>query len=249
MAMAMHTENAEFDSIGRIEPPSQRMSDFHEALLAMTGHDLRQPLQIILSANGWLGRRLTGTVEREYVDRIRLATLQTIKQLDRLVEALHIHGRAVDLCPQPVCLRAIFANIEKEHVREAEDRGVCLRVLGSDIVVMSDTVLLEGILRNLVRNALKYTPTGGKVLVGCRRHGTTRWIEVHDTGVGIPKDKLCQVFEAFRRLDSVSSDGLGLGLFIVRRAASSLGHGIHVRSAVGRGSCFTVIVEATAATL
>jgi signal transduction histidine kinase len=249
MAMAMHTENTELDSIGRIDPSSQRMSDFHEALLAMTGHDLRQPLQIILSANGWLGRRLTGTAEREYVDRIRMATLQTIKQLDHLVEALRIHGRSVDLCPQPVSLGTIFANIEKEHIWEAVNRGVCLRVIASGIVVMSDTVLLEGILRNLVRNALKYTPTGGRVLVGCRRHGTARWIEVHDTGVGIPKDKLCQVFEAFSRLDSISSDGLGLGLFIVRRAASSLGHGIHVRSIAGHGSCFTVIAEATATLL
>jgi light-regulated signal transduction histidine kinase (bacteriophytochrome) len=100
--MATYTEDTKFDSVARIEPPSQSMSAFHEALLAMTGHDLRQPLQVILSSNGWLGRRLTGTVEREYVERICLATLQAIKQLDHLVEALRVHGRSFDLCPQPV---------------------------------------------------------------------------------------------------------------------------------------------------
>jgi signal transduction histidine kinase len=178
--------------------------------------------------------------------RIRQATLQTIKHLDRLVEALRLHERASGLSAEPVALGPIFANIETEHVPEAVDRGVRLRVLHNGIVVMSDPVLLEGILRNLVRNALKYTPIGGKVLVGCRRQGTMRWIEVHDTGVGIPEDKLSQVFEAFHRLDSASVDGLGLGLFIVRRAAASLGHRVHVRSAVGQGSCFSIVAEATA---
>jgi signal transduction histidine kinase len=240
--MEGRTEIAKFDAAERGEP-SQRTTDFHEALLAMTGHDLRQPLQIILSANGWLERRLTGTAEREYVRRIHQATLQTMKHLDHLVEALRIDERASGPRPEPVSLGAVFANLESEHVPEAADRGVRLRVLRSGIVVMSDSVLLEGILRNLVRNALKYTPMGGKVLVGCRRHGATRWIEVHDTGVGIPEDKLSQVFEAFQRLDSASSDGLGLGLFIVRRAAASLGHRIHVQSQVGRGSCFTVVAD------
>jgi signal transduction histidine kinase len=240
------TEGAKFDAAERKGGPSQRMNDFHEALLAMTGHDLRQPLQVILSANGWLERRLTGTAEREYVRRIHHATLQTIKHLDHLVEALRIDERASGPCPEPVSLSAVFANIENEHVPVAADRGVRLRVLRNAIVVMSDPVLLEGILRNLVRNALKYTPVGGKVLVGCRRHGTMRWIEVHDTGVGIPEDKLSQVFEAFHRLDSTSADGLGLGLFIVRRAAASLGHRIHVQSKVGHGSCFTVVAEMAA---
>jgi signal transduction histidine kinase len=237
------TEDAKFDAAERTDGPSQRMSDFHEALLAMTGHDLRQPLQIILSASGWLERRLTGPAEREYVWRIHQATLQTVKHLDHLVEALRIDERAAGPCPEPVSLSAVFANIENEHVPAAADRGVRLRVLRNGIVVMSDPVLLEGIPRNLVGNALKYTPIGGKVVVGCRRHGTTRWIEVHDTGVGIPENKLSQVFEAFHRLDSTSADGLGLGLFLVRRAAASLGHRVHVKSKVGQGSCFTVIAE------
>lgn len=244
--MVWRTDTANFDAAEPTEPPSRRVSDFHEALLGMTGHDLRQPLQIILSANGWLERRVTGTAEREYLDRIRQATLQTIKHLDRFVEALRLHERASGLSAEPVALGPIFANIETEHVPEAVDRGVRLRVLHNGIVVMSDPVLLEGILRNLVRNALKYTPVGGKVLVGCRRHGTMRWIEVHDTGVGIPEDKLSQVFEAFHRLDWASADGLGLGLFIVRRAAASLGHRVHVRSVVGQGSCFSIVAEAAA---
>jgi signal transduction histidine kinase len=109
---------------------------------------------------------------------------------------------------------------------------------------MSDALLLQGILRNLIRNAVKYTGSGGRVVVGCRRRGTLLKIEVHDNGIGIPPDKLSEIFEAFRRLDSTRADGLGLGLFVVRRAVQLLGHEIEVRSEIGRGSCFSVLAEA-----
>jgi signal transduction histidine kinase len=111
-------------------------------------------------------------------------------------------------------------------------------------VILSQPVLLDGILRNLSRNAVDHTSPGGRILVGCRRRGATVRIEVHDTGEGIPPDKLASVFEPFFRLDETRSEGLGLGLFIVRRAADCVGHRVELRSAVGRGSCFTVVAEA-----
>jgi two-component system phosphate regulon sensor histidine kinase PhoR len=103
------------------------------------------------------------------------------------------------------------------------------------------SVLLGGILRNLVRNAIKYTRPGGRILVGCWRRGPDVCIEVHDAGVGIPPDHLSKVFDAFHRVDSTHSDGLGLGLFVVRRTVDMLGHRIEVRSTVGSGSCFSVL--------
>jgi K+-sensing histidine kinase KdpD len=66
---------------------------------------------------------------------------------------------------------------------------------------------------------------------------------VHDTGIGIPPDKLSKVFEAFHRLDSTRADGLGLGLFVVRRAVDLLGHSVEVRSDVGRGSSFAILAK------
>src|SRR5260370_11255126 len=88
---------------------------------------------------------------------------------------------------------------------------------------MSQEVRLDGILRNLARNALDHTLPGGRVLVGCRRRGTTCCIEVRDSGEGIPPDRLAAIFEPFFRLDAARSDGLGLRLFIVKRAADCPG--------------------------
>ena len=80
--------------------------------------------------------------------------------------------------------------------------------------------------------------------LSCRRLETDMRIDIYDTGIGMSADELPRIFEAFQRLDSSRSDGLGLGLFIVRRAVELLGHRIEVSSTVGRGSRFSVLAEA-----
>ena len=91
------------------------------------------------------------------------------------------------------------------------------------IHVKADSLMLRSIVQNLVTNAIKYTPQGGKIVVGCRRTKDAIRIQVHDTGIGISHENLSKIFEAFRRVDPAGSEGLGLGLFIVRHAAESLG--------------------------
>jgi signal transduction histidine kinase len=143
-----------------------------------------------------------------------------------------------------VDVQALFDALGQENQDGAEQAGIELRIAPTSAAVVSDAIILKSILRNLVRNALKYTPPGGRVLIGCRRSGLQFRIEVHDTGTGIPDHALEQIFDAFRRLDSAASDGLGLGLFVVRRAADLLGHKVEVHSEIGRGSCFAVLAKA-----
>jgi len=87
-------------------------------------------------------------------------------------------------------LQPLLRNLCRASHEPARRKGLELRVCPTQAVVMSDVVLLEGVLRNLIRNALKYTPAGGRVLVGCRRRGPEIRIEVFDTGVGIPPEQL-----------------------------------------------------------
>jgi signal transduction histidine kinase len=102
--------------------------------------------------------------------------------------------------------------------------------------------MLQTILHNLVSNAIKYTEPGGVILVGCRRRGNCLAMQVHDTGIGIPEDQSSAIFATFHRVDATREDGLGLGLSIVKRTAEMLGYRLHVRSVVGRGSCFELEV-------
>ena len=91
---------------------------------------------------------------------------------------------------------------------------------------------------------MKYTDPGGRILVGCRRVEDDIRIDVYDTGVGIAPQYLPQIFDAFQRVGSTRADGLGIGLFAVRRAVQLLGHRVEVRSAVGSGSRFSVFARA-----
>jgi two-component system CheB/CheR fusion protein len=92
---------------------------------------------------------------------------------------------------------------------------------------------------------LKYTPQG-KVLLGCRRHGGNLSIEVWDTGIGIPEGELQPIFEEYRQLDNPARErkrGMGLGLSIIQRLGTLLGHRVSVRSRPGKGSVFAIEVE------
>jgi signal transduction histidine kinase len=120
---------------------------------------------------------------------------------------------------------------------------VKLAVLPSSLVVRSDRKLLRRIVQNLMSNAVKYAP-GKRVLVGCRRRNGAVRIEVHDTGCGIPEDKLQAIFLEFERLGpgDGSAPGLGLGLSIVERIARMLDHLWRCAPRPGRGSMFSLTV-------
>ena len=229
-------------AMGQNDNPGK--ADFFATLLAMAGHDLRQPLQMITSAHDILGRIVHSGEQREELSQAQDATRRLASMLGQLVEALELHERSSDHLRVPVRLRPILDEIVAEFAEPARLKGIMLRVSAARGMALSHPVLLGGILRNLIRNAIDYTPSGGSVSVGSRRFGSEVRIAVHDSGVGIPANALSMIFRAFQRGDQSNTDGLGLGLFIVKHAADLLGHRVEVRSAEGRGSCFTIVSSA-----
>jgi signal transduction histidine kinase len=234
------------DGGGESEPSAAAEDEFLTVLLAMAAHDLRQPLQILVGTHRWLDRMVTGEKEREYLRRGDVAVEQLLDQFNRLADMLRLHLRVSSIEPVEVALAPIFAQLVRDHADAARQKGVDLRTCRTSKVVQSDAALLTVVLRNLVRNAVKYTPAGGRVLLGCRARGPEISIEVLDTGTGIPSDQFSRIFQAFDRLDSTRADGLGIGLFVVRRIVDLLGHRIDVHSEIGQGSCFAVRVRTTA---
>ena len=223
----------------------QRVNDFQATLLGMAGHDLRQPLQVIQSTYEWLGSRVATIPEKERLERGERAITRLTEQLDRLIGALHLHEHSKSITVSPVVLAPLFRRIEHDSIHVAFEKGVDLRIFPTTGSVVSHPVLLEGIVRNLVHNAIKYTEPGGRILIGCRRSGADLRIDVCDTGIGIAPEYFPKIFEAFRQLDSTRPEGLGLGLFVVRRAAQVLRHRIEVRSTVSRGARFSVFARAS----
>jgi len=219
-------------------------SYFLATLLAIAGHDLRQPLQMITNAHDVLARTVHSGEQREELAEAKDATGRLATMLGQLVEALQLHEQSGDHLHYLVPLRHILDDLAAEFNKSARVKGITLRVTSGRGTALSHPVLLSGMLRNLIRNAIDYTPPGGSVFVASRRSGSELRIEVRDTGVGMPANALSNIFRAFQRADESRTDGLGLGLFIVKHAADVLGHRVEVRSAEGRGSCFTIVANA-----
>jgi two-component system, OmpR family, phosphate regulon sensor histidine kinase PhoR len=221
-------------------------SDFLATLLAMAAHDLRQPLQVITGAHDLLAGLLRGDSLRFVLARAEDATTRLGVMLAELAEALQLHILARDPRCKLIPLAALIADLAAELAEAAGAKRIDLCVPRAAGAVFSHRVLLRGMLRNLLRNAIDYTPAGGRVLVLCRRAGAEQRIEVRDNGPGISEDMKSRLFEAFARADRTHPEGVGHGLFIVKCAADLLQHRIEVNSTLGHGCCFAVVAKAAA---
>ena len=224
-------------------PDRDRHLEFYATLLAMAAHDLRQPLQIIVTIHEMLAEQLAAA-ERAFLERAERASAQLTAKLDFLIEALRVDLREGEVETQLVPLEPVLQGLAREFEEPARSKGVSPRIVESSAIIRSNPFLIDAILHNLVANAITYSHHGGRVAVGCRRRGALIRIEIRDNGRGISAEDLTKVFDAFQRRDATRPEGLGLGLFIVQHAAALLGLRFVVRSRIGRGSCFAVIAEA-----
>src|SRR4051812_11817075 len=166
-------------------PSNMLGNNIATTVLAMAGHDLRQPLQIITSAHDVLLTMLDNEKERTELAFAAEATARLAGMLDQLVEALHLPRHPSERLSSLVALRPLLKRLAAEFGRSARLKGVVLNFSAAPAAVLSHPVLLLSILRNLVRNAIDYTPSGGSVSVGWSRHGSDLRVEVRDTGAGI----------------------------------------------------------------
>jgi two-component system CheB/CheR fusion protein len=212
--------------------------------LAAASHDLRQPLQTLTLIQGLLAKSVRTEEAARLVARLDTTLGSMSSMLDTILDINRIEAGVVR--PVPVAFRVgdMFARLKGEFDYLAQAKHLSLRVVNCASTIRSDPALLEQILRNLLSNAIKYTSTG-RILLGCRRRAGALSIEVWDTGIGIPENEFRTIFDEYRQLDGVGRHrrlGLGLGLAIVERLAVSLGHAVSVRSRVGMGSGFAVVV-------
>ncbi len=226
--------------------------------LAAASHDLLQPLnaaRLFVSAleesvRGPLPTGPQREAERGMVDNAAASLRSTEMLLGGLLDISSLDAGNVRPKIRAFAIGDLLSGLAVEFSVLAQERGLTLRVVGSGAVVRSDPQLLRRVLQNFLSNAIRYTPKG-RVLLGCRRRGDHLRIEVWDSGPGIPENKQREVFEEFRRLGAAASGGttadkgLGLGLAIVDRIASLLGHVVTVRSTLGRGTGFSVDVPVT----
>jgi len=208
--------------------------------LAAASHDLRQPIH----AQGLFLEVLSRTEQTPYQQELlasaRAASEASSELLNALLDFSRIEAGVVDPQLQPFRLQPLLNKIENELALQADAKNIVYRSRETHTAVLTDPVLLELILRNLISNAIRYTDQGG-VLVACRQHGSHAVLEIWDTGIGIAPEEQKEVFREFHQLGNPERDrrkGLGLGLAIADGLARAMGYELTLKSTPRRGSVF-----------
>jgi signal transduction histidine kinase len=206
-------------------------------------HDLNQPLQaMVLFVNAL--NRLCDEPQKVMLSKLESA-IQNMKSLLRdLLDVSKLENRLDNVDTAPVKLKPMLDNVFHEFEAIAADKSIKLKFHAKDFVINSDIGMLERIVRNLLSNAIRYTSQGG-VLLACRKRKGQVSIEIWDTGRGIPKDSMDSIFKRFYQVEEKTEEGqqgYGIGLSIVKRLSERLKHRIEVKSTVGQGTLFRILV-------
>jgi signal transduction histidine kinase len=217
---------------------SERRVDHLARLVATTGHDLKAPLRSALYGLS----RLRAAVPSDQQDRLETINVDLLgmdQHLNRLLAASRVDAVDSSTDLQPVALQPVFDTLAAVWLPTAKRKGLTLSIAPTDGSVCANELLLETTFGNLLSNAVKYTPSGGSVQMRAYPSKGNMVVEVEDTGVGIAADKVEELFHAFRQANP-HAEGLGLGLWLVRKSTAAMDAEVSVLPAAGGGTTFRV---------
>jgi two-component system phosphate regulon sensor histidine kinase PhoR len=234
----------------------RRLERLRQEFVANVSHELKTPLAVIKvcveslvegaaadpeARDGFLGQI------NEQTDRLHDLVLDmlSLARIESGEAPLDVHAITVE--------SAVRRCLDRHHAR-AESKGQRLEAEPpvAPVMALADDEALDTILDNLVDNALKYTPAGGRIAIRWTANDGKVNVEIEDTGVGIPERDQPRIFERFYRVDKARArelGGTGLGLSIVKHLTQTMGGEVGVRSAVGRGTTVTIGLPAATSDL
>jgi signal transduction histidine kinase len=232
------------DSLTRQTQAALDAVEIKNRFLASAAHDIRQPVHALGLYADWLGS------EPELVHELAPKIVESTKAVNRLFDSLfdlaRLDSGKIRLNIETVDLAKLLEELELQYRPLCEAKGLEFRVRIRPGTAVSDRILLQRIVGNLISNAVKYTQKGG-ILVASRATRSGLRIEIWDTGVGIAPVHQREIFREFYKVPAHAGteDGFGLGLYIVSRLAHILGHPLALASRVGRGTVFRLELQPT----
>jgi two-component system phosphate regulon sensor histidine kinase PhoR len=230
------------EDIARLRKLERVRSEF----LGNVSHELRTP---IFAMQGMLETLAQGALEdpevsRDFVERALANTRRLNTLLGDLIEISRIESGDMKMSFRYFDFADFIRTTVAELLPTARQKNIDLTMEGDDGEVQGfgDKERLKQVMVNLIDNAIKYTPAGGRIAVTCREEGAGVRITVRDSGVGIAAEHLPRIFERFYRVDrerSREAGGTGLGLAIVKHIVEAHGSKVEIESEVGRGSTFS----------
>jgi signal transduction histidine kinase len=232
----------------------QRANGFKNEILGTVAHDLKNPLGVILGRTEMLkelistGASASGVVAQ--VDHIRDATKRLTTMVDHLISDAMADAFDITIRREPVDVAALVKEVAEANQPLAVNKQQAISVTApANIVTMCDTDRIREAIDNLISNAIKYSPIGGKIGVAVTHEGSDTIVRVSDEGAGLSPEDLGRLFGRFQRLSAKPTAGessTGLGLSIVKRIVDMHGGEVTAESdGPGKGSTFTITLPAT----
>ena len=248
---------AHVEAEGRLREANQALAAANRAktdFLAVMSHELRTPLNAIDGYAELMEMGVHGPLteqQRQDLGRIRKSQRHLLNLINGVLNFSRVEAGVARFELAPVTLADVLASCDTLVRPQMAHRGLDLHVdlCAAPLTVLADAEKLQQILLNLLTNASKFTPAGGKVRMWCDVSETHVRITVSDTGRGIPPEQVERIFEAFVQVDSRltrTEEGVGLGLAISRDLARGMHGEITLVSEVGKGSAFTVTIPRAA---
>lgn len=249
-ARRLETVERQAEALARDRDEIERLERFKSSFMLTVAHELRAPVAGAQSLLRTLVRGMAGSLtdqQREILERVEVRHDELLELINDLLALAASKTLAPEAELGPIDLLPVIDRVVSRFRPQAEQAGVGLSVEAAPAVRVRGTIDgLTGVFSNLVGNAIKYTPRGGKVVVGIDRSGDEIAIRVSDTGIGIEAKDIPRLGEEFFRAENAKQRGVGgtgLGLAIVRQHLERCHGRIEVESKVGQGSTFRVFLR------
>jgi two-component system, sensor histidine kinase len=241
------------DEVGKVrlakdaaEQANRQKSEF----IATASHDVRQPLHSLTLLSGLLSTRLLEPESRGLAGKISTAVDGLRGIFEQLFDIARVDAQKLVHQPHAIALRPLLSQLADEFELLCQDKGLRWQHLHAQgvpahTIVQADPLFMQRILRNLLENALRYTPQGQTVRLRTRARGPWLVVQVWDQGPGIAPADRARIFEDYVQLHNPARhlrEGLGLGLGLVRRLVQAGAYRLNVRSRLGQGSVFSLWV-------
>src|SRR5581483_11276505 len=220
--------------------------------LAVMSHELRTPLNAIGGYAELIELEIHGSVtdaQREALQRIQRSERHLLGLIESVLSFARVEAGTVRFDVQKVSTSELVSTAEALVEPQVRARGLRIELIdcAEPHWVSADPEKARQILLNLLSNAMKFTPSGGRIVIACAGGDDVVEISIADSGMGIPRDKLESIFEPFVQVDTRltrTQEGVGLGLAISRDLALGMGGDLAVVSTLGHGACFTLRLPA-----
>jgi signal transduction histidine kinase len=248
------------DKTGELEKANSDLEQAYRSLLVATkakdeflsvmSHELRTPLNVIMGYTGMIKEGILGNVNAEQaraLDKVVGRSSDLLIMINQILQATSIEAGKVQLDKRDIQLKDFFENL-KSNYEIPLNNGIAINwdYPLDTVTLHTDSAKLKHILQNLINNAIKFTPQGSiSITAKYISQARAAQFQVADTGIGISEELLPSIFEIFQQGDSSETrtyGGVGIGLYIVKKYTDLLGGEIETKSALGKGTTFTLTI-------